>query len=359
MKTKINGNNFIASLKRAHEVIDTKNPQTILTHCLLRFTGRTLDVCATDTITSVSSSVTCSSSNDQSVAVAGRAIYDAAKSMPAGELTVDVDSNRRVSLTSGSARIAIPGIDGADFPNMPLPPDEFLPIGARMFANAIRKTVFAVNEDQSNPILGGVVVVPGSSSVRVFGVSGHRLALMDLQVGLALPSMIIPRKSAIQVASVLDECAEDAEIGCADGKLFVLVEDCMMVVNLTDSPAPNVAAFMETSAKPTEVSRDELLGALRRASLMTTKDLEGALLTLSEGGLTVESMNAAIGEARTRIAVESSAKWKSQASIRYLTDALSALEVSTVDLFVSSPTDPILIRPHGGEWQSMVVAPRG
>jgi DNA polymerase-3 subunit beta len=357
MKTKVESNAFIAALKRAHGIIDTKNPQTILTHCLLRFTGKTLDVCATDTVTSVSSTVNGSASADKSVAVPGRAIYDAAKSMPAGELTIDVDSNNRIALSSGSARIVIPGIDGSDFPAMPKEPEEFLPIGARLFANAIQKTVFAASNDESRPIMSSVVVSPGKSSVRASAVDGHRLAVMDLDIGLALPEMIIPRKSAVIIAAMLEEGAEDAELAHADGKLFVRLENCLMVANLIDSRPIDIAPLLVTNADAVEVPREDLVGALRRASLMATKDIESALLTLSEGGLVVESTNEAVGEARTRIPVNSGRKWKFGASIRYLTDALSAMDVLTVDMFVTGERDAVLIRPHGGAWQTMIVMP--
>jgi DNA polymerase-3 subunit beta len=241
---------------------------------------------------------------------------------------------------------------------MPDEPGEFLPIGAQLLANAIRKTVFAVNEDQKNHTLSGVVIVPGPSSVRVFGVSGHRLALMDMSIGLALPPMIVPRAAAVQVAAMLEEGAEDAEVACDGKRMFVRFDNFMVVANLNKAGAPNVEPFMETSATAVEVPRDELLGALRRADLMSTKDLDGALLTLSEGNLTIESTNPNVGEARTRISVDAPGKWHFLASIRYLTDALSAMDVSTVDMFVTSDVNPVLIRPHGGAWQSMVIAPR-
>lgn len=359
MKTKINSNTFVAALKRAHEVIDPKNPQTILTHCLLRFHGETLDVCATDTVTSVSSSVTCSARNDQSVAVAGRAIYDAAKSMPAGELTIDVDGNRRVSLISDKARIAIPGIDGADFPRMPDEPEEYLPIGAKLFANAIRNTAFAASQDSARTRMACVTVAQGALSMRVFAVDGHRLSLTRMQVSLALPPvMLIPTNSAMAIASLLDEGEEDAGVGCADGKFFARLGDCTIVANLIGDEAMPVDQIIPATSESIEVGRDDLLAALRRASLMSTKDIEGAHFSLNSGTLVVESNNDAVGEARTSIAVTSKAAWRFGAKIRYMADALAAIDAPAVDLF--APTGqgaPIMIRPHGNAWQTMIVMP--
>ena len=118
MHLVIQKRNFLRSLARTHSVADRKSSMPILSNILLSTDGpKTLRLAATDLYLSVTSAASAEVKSNGTIALAARTLFDIVKSLPEGEISVQVVGNHSAEIRSGKVRFKIPGMPGQDFPS--------------------------------------------------------------------------------------------------------------------------------------------------------------------------------------------------------------------------------------------------
>ena len=111
MHLVIQKRNFLRSLARTHSVADRKSSMPILSNILLSTDGpKTLRLAATDLYLSVTSAASAEVKSNGTIALAARTLFDIVKSLPEGEISVQVVGNHAAEIRSGKVRFKIPGM---------------------------------------------------------------------------------------------------------------------------------------------------------------------------------------------------------------------------------------------------------
>src|SRR5687768_15714761 len=122
MELTISKKDFVRSLARTHSVADRKSSMPILSNILLTADGkRALRFAATDLYLSVNSSSSAMIGSGGTIAVPARMLFDIAKSLPEGDVSLKVLDNFAAEIRAGRTRFKIPGMPGTDFPTLPSP----------------------------------------------------------------------------------------------------------------------------------------------------------------------------------------------------------------------------------------------
>lgn len=142
MHLTIQKKNFLRSLARTHSVADRKSSMPILSNILLSAENpKVLRCAATDLYLSVNSNSPAEIKNAGTIALAARTLFEIVKSLPEGELSLQVGTNHSAEIRSGKVRFKIPGMPGADFPALPSAgPAEFAQLDADELGRLITLT---------------------------------------------------------------------------------------------------------------------------------------------------------------------------------------------------------------------------
>ncbi len=117
MELTISKKEFVRSLARTHSVADRKSSMPILSNILLSAEDKkTLRFAATDLYLSVTSTTPANISTGGTIALSARTLFDIAKSLPEGDVSLKVIDNHAAEIRSGRVRFKIPGMPGNDFP---------------------------------------------------------------------------------------------------------------------------------------------------------------------------------------------------------------------------------------------------
>ncbi|MBX9658858.1 MAG: DNA polymerase III subunit beta [Nitrospiraceae bacterium] len=311
------------------------------------------------TLTTTDHEIACRASAPVATATPGRALlparkfYEIVRAMPPDASLSITIKQHNATLTAGSSRYALAGLDPDQFPDIPEPITEnSIRLDATAVRGLLRRTLYAIGQSGAKFALHGLSVDLADGLLTAVGTDGHRLCVETLEVpgadGVAW-SGIIPRKAMVQLAKQLDG-VEVLTIGISYQRLVHLqAGPFAMTSRLIEGTYPNCRALVPQKApnNALTVSREELAGAVRRAALITTNGL--IALDYTESGATITAKSAEHGEAMEDLAGSYiGTPFKTGFQAGYLQETLGAFDGEAVVLQQDGPTGAVsIIGPAG------------
>jgi DNA polymerase-3 subunit beta len=217
------------------------------------------------------------------------------RELPKGELTFTWNADNRESLIeAGRGRFKLQGQSPEDFPEVPEVDDALsVSIPAASLREMIRRTQFAAAKERMRFALNGVLVRVEGDQVELVATDGRRLA-RDTGTCTNGPDAkihaIVPTKGLQQVDRVMDAGEESVRIAVGNNHFCARTSRVTLVSRLVEGSFPNYKDVIPQNCKQKAViSRDALIAALRRASLVTSRDAQSVRLQFHPEGLTVSA----------------------------------------------------------------------
>ena len=365
MHLVIQKRNFLRSLARTHSVADRKSSMPILSNILLSTDGpKTLRLAATDLYLSVTSAASAEVKSNGTIALAARTLFDIVKSLPEGEISVQVVGNHAAEIRSGKVRFKIPGMPGQDFPSLPNPGTaEFAPLEAEELGRLVTLTHYSMSTDETRPHLACSLFEGDGKSVRIVTTDGHRLSKAEYKLGetkkLLNFSMLVPSKGIAELRRLIEEAKADRaktedtpstiDVATAGGSAFFRRDDAVLSVKLVDEQFPPYNKVIPSSAtRKIGVSRTLLSEALRRIALVASDKSGSVRFNAEPGILRITSENPDVGEGAEEIDVDFAGEpVEIGFNAKYVLDVLGALTEDEVKLELGGQLDPGVIKPVG------------
>lgn len=366
MELVISKKNLLRGLVRTHAVADRKSAMPILSNVLVQTSDTaTLRFAGTDLYLGVLATVPCEVKRGGSVAVSARMLFDIAKNLPEGDVTFSVGPNHGAEIRAGKVRYRIPGMPGDDFPPLPALPagTDVAQLDADVLVDLIGKTAFSMSTDDTRPHLSGALFEGEGKTVRMVTTDGHRLSKAEhrLRDGAAMVrfGMLVPQKGVGELRRMLDEVRAEAKtagkdegpaqigVAVAGGNAFFVQGGLMLSVKLAEEQFPPYAKVIpQNQDKRVVVSRNGLVDALRRMSLVSSDKSGGVRFQLAAGSLRIVSENPDLGEGSEELDVDyAGANLTIGFNAKYLLDALNSLADDQIALELAGELDPGVVRP--------------
>ena len=275
--------------------------------------------------------------------------------------------NKRVQLKCGRYESNIAGIDAEDFPPIPAVEEgTSVAIDAATFKDAIGQVAFAAAQEDSRPILTGVLLKLEQGRLTMAAADGFRLAVRTIELpdaGDQSLTLVVPSRTLSELARVLpDEEGKVVELAATPTRSQVLfrVGDVQLVSRLIDGQFPDYARIIPQDAKTRAVAPvREVLQATRAASVFARDNsmivrLEltppSAEAELAIGSMTISSTSAEMGDNTAELDATVDGEEQQVAfNGKYLREALEALGTPQLRLDLTGAASPGVFRPSGNE----------
>ncbi len=297
-------------------------------------------------------------------ALPSRKLFQVVRELPE-ELLKFRSEEGSVRIECRGASVKLKTLDPEQFPGFPTIPSECLcKVPSQVVAEMIDKVIYAVAAEHVQPNLTGVHVerLDESGKLRFVGTDGHRLSLVDREMELDVPqdpSPIVPRRGMLEVRRLLSH-SDEAEIGFFEAHMGARIGDSTVYVRLLDAIFPAYKDVIpKFGANRARVKRDDLLAAVRRASLLSTQAYApSVLLDMRKTGLTVSCNNPELGEFMELIEIDYSGQPTDILfNPRYLVDALSVVSAETAVIEFTDNSSPVVLRDPSDEDFLAVIMP--
>ncbi len=366
MEFVVNKRELVKALSRVQSVADKKSAMPILQNVLIQAeAGGTVRFSATDLLLSVTGTMKADVKKHGSVALSARHLFDAAKALPEGDVSVSVEKNLSTRLKAGKRRFDLPGQAGDEFP--PLPDAgkvSLVSVPVDDLADLIALTSFSMSTDDTRPHLAAALFEVAGDTLRMVTTDGHRLSKAERKVPELKGSskLLIPSKGIHELKRLVDEARGEKKDGAdrptisvgaasSQGPVFFQRDGMTLSSKLVDAAFPSYEQVIPTATDRTvTVSRAALLEALRAVSLVASDRTSGVKLAITATRIVLTSENPDVGAGMDEL--DASLKGPDVVigfNSKYIIDVLGALTSEEVAFDLSGELDPGVVRPVGRE----------
>ncbi len=372
MRVTVEREVLLTALQRVQGIVEKRNTMPSLANVLLEAKKDGLDISATDLELGMRGLYKATVEEPGSVTFPARKLYEILKEIKDPEIAMTVTEDCLVTITTGRGEFKVVGLPSKDFPPLPvIERDGLIPLPGEGLLQLIRKTIFAVGDNDTRYVLNGLLVVVTNDGetpmIRLVGTDGHRLAMAEQKLEAENKAsadaqeekVIIPKKAAAEIRRLLEEGEGEPMIGFTKNMVIFRKSGLVMTSRLMEGNYPNYQQVIPKAGnKKVTVNRDDLEGALRRVSVLSQNKTYAVKLTFSKEAITLFSSHPDMGEATEEIPASfNGEEFSAGFNARYLLDVLSVMESETVVLNMEASLSPCLIREQDNALFQAVVMP--
>ena len=371
MKLRIAREELLTALQRVQGVVEKRNTMPILSNILLEAKADGVDILATDLEIGMRGLYKATVQEPGSITLSARKLYEILKELRDGEIELSTSENNWATIQAGKSQFKVVGLSSSEYPALPAIEREGLtPLAGSGLLALIRKTLFAVGDNDARYILNGLLVTlttaEKKTTLRLVGTDGHRLAVAEQEVGATggkdTPKeikAIIPKKAAHEMQRLLEEGDGEPLIGFTKNLMIFRRSGLLLTSRLMEGNYPNYQQVIpKEQGKRVTADKAELEGALRRVAVLSRDKTNAVKVTFTSGHMTLFSSNPDFGEATEELPARYGGETLTTGfNARYLLEVLGVVDGEAVSLQMDTPLSPCLIREPGNAGFTCVVMP--
>ncbi|WP_295802299.1 DNA polymerase III subunit beta [uncultured Microbulbifer sp.] len=312
MKFSVSRDALLKPLQLVAGVVEKRQTLPVLANVLLQLQGQELSLTGTDLEVEIVGRLNLEGPAEMEgeVTVPARKLLDICRSLPDGaELKFERDGERLI-LRSGRSRFQLSTLPASDFPNQEeTSAQSRFSISQREIRRLIEATSFAMAQQDVRYYLNGLLLECRPQQLRAVATDGHRLALCDrdapgLNVSAPIQA-IVPRKGVLELARLLEDTDESAEVVLGNNHIRVNSGQFTFTSKLVDGKFPDYERVLPRSTgNEIFAERLALRQAFQRAAILSNEKYRGVRLQVSEGLLQIVANNPEQEEAEEQLVVD-------------------------------------------------------
>jgi DNA polymerase-3 subunit beta len=336
-------------------VTPTTPPKTtlpVLANILVETTERGIRLSGTDLDIAVTTEVAADVETQGAITIPAKKLSEIAKELSPAPVKMATSGEQRITIDCGRSHFKLLGLPKDEFPNFPTVKfDASWRIRSGDLQKLISHTAFAVSNEESRPILNGVLWELRPDNMRMVATNGHRLSKMDVPINSAgAPSadMIVPPKALDQIRRLFPQ-DEELEIARGDNHLGFRSPFTAVYTRLIEGPYPNYDQVIPRDNNRIAIAdRQSLIGALRRMSVIASDQTHRIRLSFNSGLLRFSVQTPDLGEATDEMAI----RYNGDAldigfNATYLLEILRYIPTDEVKLTFRAPERAATLEPEG------------
>jgi DNA polymerase-3 subunit beta len=357
---------LLEKLQIVLKTVATKSSMPILAGIHLKTMGPgEIELSSTDMEMSLRIKAKATVETEGAVVAPGKLLTDVVRSLPAGEISINEDSeNQMVEIVSGSASFKLNCLPAQDFPRLPeMKEEETFEIETKPLIRVINTVARAASRDETRPVLTGILVKFSKDRLKMVATDSYRLSVMEAQAGSSLTDkkeVIVPRHTLEELAR-LYATDEDSKVTIAiiDSQIMFSNDKAILTSRLIEGQFPNYQQLLPDEFKSeVSIEKEELQEVVGRIGLMAQKNAP-LKLSFAEGELTVSAQTPQVGEARESLAIPySDEAMEIGFNPEFLQSGIDSVEGDNVAIRIISSLRPGLLKGEGEEFLYLIMPVR-
>ncbi|MEI8181649.1 MAG: DNA polymerase III subunit beta [Desulfomonile sp.] len=341
---------FYEGLSKTVPIAEKRSPLPILSHILISVVNNTLTLTTTDLEVGLRMTYDAIVHDPGLLAIPSKKIYEIVRELPSGQVKIESTEANRIHISLGKIVFELAGMDASDYPVLPsFDETNKTEVNAQKLLDMIDKTLFAASSDDSRFNLNGVLFENDENKTRLVATDGHRLALIEEDLGISLDSQhVVPKKGLNELKRILESIRDNVFFGFEQKNLCVSNQKFLMSIRLVDGDYPDYRKVIPPSSDNSiKVNRISFLQALRRAAVLTSDRNKGVNVEINADTVVFSVTHPDLGSARDVLSVEYQGEdFLVIINVFYLMEALGVIDSELISFEFGKEAAPIIIRPE-------------
>ncbi|HVA11433.1 MAG TPA: DNA polymerase III subunit beta, partial [Candidatus Dormibacteraeota bacterium] len=212
MKLQVTQENLNRALNSVARVANSRGTLPILANVLIKTSNNRLSLSATNLDIAITHYIGAKVKDEGSITVPARLMQDFVSSLPDGVINLDLQETK-LHVTTDQYQSVVNGIVADDFPVMPaIQNGKSWTIKAGQFKKALQQVVFAASNDETRPVLTGVLLQTFEGKLYMAATDSYRLAEKQLGANKQDINLLIPAPSMHDLLRVMSDDEQDIKI---------------------------------------------------------------------------------------------------------------------------------------------------
>ena len=288
------------------------------------------------------------------------------RKLPDTDITITVNDNNLLVIECEGSLYKLATMNPDEFPELPrISVDNSIEIEQNLLKNMIRKTIFAVSNEENRPIFTGCLFEVKDNKLNVVAVDGYRLAIKSNLLNSKSNdfSVVIPGKTLNEINKIILDSFDSIKIGVAKNQALFEMENCKIVTRLLDGEFLNYSnAVPQNWETRIRVNKNNIQNCFERIILISASSIEKekkypVKISIEIGKVTISCTNQT-GDAKEEIYVTTEGKnLEAGFNPRYFLDALKVIDDEEVYIDFGTNISPCIIRPIEGDEYTYMILP--
>ena len=281
MEIILNKEDFSNGIKITEKVTAQKAIQPILSNILIEaISSDRIRFCATDSNMNLAINYKTSAmiTGEGAITLSAKKISEIVSKLSSTEITLKTEEDTdNIKIKSGKAEFDLIGMNASGFPRV-IDENEYqeakiITLNKNEFSKAIKQVIFAVSQQETQPVLTGVCFTVNENILELAATDGNRLTRVQKEILTSLNetiTFIVPSKTLQEVqriSSIVED--ENITLKIQKNKLLFEFENLAFQSKLIDGIYPKYQQLIPNSnEKKIFIDRAELINAIERVSVM-------------------------------------------------------------------------------------------
>ena len=292
--------------------------------------------------------------------VPGKLFSEIVRKLPESIAEVSLNG-KALDISCGRAKSTLQCIEATEeFPEMRFSGETFtVKMDHADCRDMINQTVFATAQDDSKPILTGVLMELGEE-ITIVATDAFQFAKRSMPLKSPVPerSIVIPGKSMAEISRMMDETQEDVELTFTKTHVSVNIKHSRLVARLLDGDYIKYRNILpKDHTTRVMIDKAELTESIDRAQLMAREGNNNIVMKFHDNKLTI-SANSFIGKINEEMDAQINGEDIDIAfNPRFFMNVLKNIPDEKVYLDFTTSISPCVIRPAKTEGFYYLIVP--
>lgn len=341
--------NLKIAVNTTSRFISPKAQLPILGNILIKATKTKLILSSTNLETSVSISVGAKIEEEGEITVPGRTFSDIISNLSSGPIEIRVDKEQ-IKVISGNFKSNILGVNSSDFPIIPnsigknaltLPKEDLL--------KGLEKTLFAVSNDETRPVLTGVLFVFKGKTLHLVSTDGFRLSQKTIKLEKEYEDqrIIVPKTILYEIAKLTTDEDFSFSFSKKDNQIIFISGETVFSSRIIEGEYPDFEKILPKSSNLSVlVDKEDLEKAVKLASVFARESGNILKFLVKKDSLKVIAESSSSGNQETELEakVEKKSEFDNEIEIsfnyRFIEELLRVLVSDEVLIEFGGPNAP-------------------
>ena len=305
MKFRCERDSLVEALASAGRAVASRGSALpVLSGLRLEVAGDQLHLAGTDLDLTIQVDTTVNGQTDGVAVVPARLIADITRALEPGAVTLEAGEDE-LRITSGRSQFAVRLLAAADFPRLPTASGEVVTIPGEGLSEALRQVVRAASNEDSRPILTGVLMAAEQAGLRLVATDSYRLAMRDLEGTTVLREgqrVLVPSRALAELQRLLGSTAGEVSLRLGEHDAAFDLGNVRLTTRLIEGEFPNYRQLIPSSyPNRLVVGKEPLLDAVRRVKLLVRDTTTPVRIALRADGIELTVITQEVGQASEEV----------------------------------------------------------
>ncbi|MCR1952957.1 MULTISPECIES: DNA polymerase III subunit beta [unclassified Clostridium] len=345
----------------ANKAITGKTTMPILEGIYINAKSEGLTLIGSDMDVSIETKVEADILEEGMIVIDAKIFGEIIRKLPNSDIKIETLENDIIQITCEKSVFNLVYMNGEDYPALPSINENLsVEVQQNILKNMIKGTSFAIAQDETRPILQGILFEVKNKNLNLVALDGYRLAVRsefldnDNEI-----EVVIPGKTLNEVSKILEDVSDIVKITFTNNHILFNLNNTKVISRLLDGKFVNYSSLLPQEHKIlVDVDKQHLQSCIERASLMA-KDSNSNLIKLDvqEENMIITS-NSQLGKVREELSINLQGEPIQIAfNSRYLLDVLKNVDDDEIKMEMTSSVSPCVIKCKNTDNSKYLVLP--